>query len=71
MTETITDCCAVCRRPIAQPITGRRRLTCSDRCRAQLARDRRYRREQGAPSPAESRRQRSGRKIAPVASQNG
>lgn len=58
-TETIVDCCAICRRPIAQPTTGRRRITCSDPCRAQLARDRRHLRLHGEPSPAQRSRERS------------
>lgn len=58
-TETVVDCCAICRRPIEQPTTGRRRVTCSDPCRAQLARDRRHLRQHGVPSEAQRRRERS------------
>lgn len=57
MTTTVVDCCAVCRQPIGQPATGRRRVTCSDTCRAQLARDRRHLKVHGEPSPAQRRRQ--------------
>lgn len=62
MTATATepehrvDCCAVCRRPIEQPATGRRRLTCSDSCRQQLRRDRQHLRAHGFPSAAQRRR---------------
>jgi predicted nucleic acid-binding Zn ribbon protein len=35
--------CAYCGQPIRQPVTGRRRKTCSDRCRHGLWIERRHR----------------------------
>jgi hypothetical protein len=36
---TVTVCAALgCERPVVQPATGRRRQTCSDRCRKRLQR---------------------------------
>lgn len=55
-TEHLVDCCAVCRRPIEQPTTGRRRITCSDSCRQQLRRDRQHLRQHGFPSAAQRSR---------------
>lgn len=33
------DLCACCGQPIAQPMTGRRRRTCSSRCRQRMSRN--------------------------------